>query len=140
MRMFKDELNVIHYIGEDGDIDGDQSFLIKDDWIELTDEEVDAIRNPPETPDMAIVRLEAVVNAFIFAKVDEYNKANATAFGSIHTCGNYRFDTEYTHQPFCNRVWKWNVQVWEAVRAFFLSATTIPTDKELQDVLDGVEF
>jgi hypothetical protein len=110
------------------------------DKTRMSDEDVTMRINPIETTEQAISRLEAVTNAFIFAKVDEYNKTNATAFSSIHSCGNYRFDMDYTHQPFCVKVWKWNVNVWETVRAFFLSATAIPADEEFQSVLDGVAF
>jgi hypothetical protein len=51
MRNFKDENGQLWGIGEAQDTDGDQSFLIEDGWVELTDEEAEAMRNPPETPE-----------------------------------------------------------------------------------------
>lgn len=84
---------------------------------------------------------EAVVKEFtgyadehIQSKVIEYNKANSTMFKDVHSCANYRHDTEYTHKPFCAAVWAWNVAVWEYIRAeqdkVFAGARTLPATKE----------
>jgi hypothetical protein len=49
MKYYKTKENKIRAIGEKGDIDDDQSFLVGKDWIELTKEEAEAITNPPLT-------------------------------------------------------------------------------------------
>ena len=49
MKHYIDTNNQLHGIGEDGDIDGDQSFLVQDSWTLLTDEEFQVIVNPPMT-------------------------------------------------------------------------------------------
>ena len=88
----------------------------------------------------AVQEFTSVTTFFIQSKVDQYNAASGTAFGSVHACECYRHDIGYTHQPFCARVWAWNIAVWEAVRLYQATATTIPTDEEFQAVLDGVTF
>jgi len=50
MRYFKLKNGVIRAVGESGDIDGDQSYLIKPDWAEITEKEMLEICNPPLTP------------------------------------------------------------------------------------------
>lgn len=51
MKHYIDKDNQLHGIGEVGDIDGDQSFLVQDSWTLLTDEEFQAIVNPAPTED-----------------------------------------------------------------------------------------
>lgn len=46
MKYYKTKENKIRAIGEKTDIDGDQSFLVQDDWVEVTKEEAEAIANP----------------------------------------------------------------------------------------------
>lgn len=79
-------------------------------------------------------------NDFIQSKIDEYNEANGTAFTNVHNCESYSRVTSYIHQSWCLQVWTWSVNVWEAVRAYQDTASTIPTDAEFQVVLDGVAF
>jgi hypothetical protein len=54
MKYYKTKENIIRAIGEEGDIDGDQSFLVQDDWTEITKEEVEAITNPPLTEEQKL--------------------------------------------------------------------------------------
>lgn len=41
----------VRAIGELGDIDGNQSFLVQPDWVLMTAEEYEAFINPPKTPE-----------------------------------------------------------------------------------------
>lgn len=75
---------------------------------------------------------------FIQDKVDDYNTLNGTAFGSVHNCESYSRLPTYTHQVFCEKVWLWSVEVWEAVRAYQATLTAAPTEAEFQAVLDSV--
>jgi hypothetical protein len=61
-------------------------------------------------------KYEQLVTELIQEEVDAYNKANGTAFRDVHSCKNYADDNTYTHYQFCNDVWAWNVDVWEAAR------------------------
>ena len=63
-----------------------------------------------------VLTCETAVNELLQAEVDAYNKDNGTIFADVHSCGNYRHDVGYTHQPFCAAVWSWNVAVWERCR------------------------
>ena len=53
MKHYIDKNKQVHGIGEASDIDGDQSFLVQDSWTLLTDEEFQAIINPPMTLEQA---------------------------------------------------------------------------------------
>ena len=98
--------------------------------------EPDTVKNEAETLELAVQGFTKKTTEFIQARVDEYNLANGTKFDNVHNCESYSRTVGYTHQIFCAQVWTWNVAVWEAVRAI----TTIPTDIEFQDTLDGVIF
>lgn len=116
-------------------IDIDGVVLWNDTRIQLNENEL--IQRDIEA---AYLHFEELTTEFIFNKVREYNVSNGTKFGGIHACANYRFDMSYTHQPFCARVWEWNVRLWETVRSYQSTATVIPSDIEFQAVLDGVIF
>jgi len=79
-------------------------------------------------------------NLFIYAKINEYNVANGTAFDNIHNCESYSRLDGYTHQVWCLQAWTWSARVWEAVRNYQTSITSIPTDEEFQTVLNDVGF
>lgn len=90
--------------------------------------------------DEAVKHFENKTSELINQKVVDYNKANGTAFGGVHAAANYRFDTGYTHQPFCQQVWTYNVAIWEAIRNWHSTLTAIPTDEDWQAVVDTVVF
>ena len=49
MKYYKTRDDVIMGIGEEGDVDGDQSALVDKEWTLLTDAEVEELLNPPKT-------------------------------------------------------------------------------------------
>ena len=95
---------------------------------------------PPMSLEEARFHFEELTTNLIQSKVYEYNFINKTAFGNIHSCANYRFDTNYTHQPFCAKVWDWNVRLWDTVRAWQDTLTQIPTDDQWLEIVEEVEF
>ena len=103
--------------------------------IPPTQEELDAIALA-----QAEVRFISMTDSHIQAEVDKYNVANGVLFSSIHNCTTYKDVASYPHQAFCQNIIQWNADVWETVRAYQLTLTSIPTDEEFQAVLDGVIF
>lgn len=49
MKFFKTPSREVRCVGEKGDLDGDQSFLIKNDWVEITKEEMKILTTPTLT-------------------------------------------------------------------------------------------
>ena len=86
------------------------------------------------------VKFVTITDKHIQAEVQKYNDANGVMFGSIHNCSTYVTVNTYSHQAFCIAIIEWNALVWETVRAFQATATTIPTEAEFQAVLDSVPF
>ena len=94
-----------------------------------------------EIAENAINKFTKITNDCIQARVTAYNKANGTSFDNIHNVESYSRKVGYTHQVWCLQAWNWNVEVWEAVRAYQIAnSTTIPTDEEFQVVLDSAVF
>lgn len=102
-------------------------------------EDVPAIAGLSSSVDLSntifIWEYEQLINKYIQAEVDKYNKAQGTAFNSIHSCGNYRHDVSYTHQPFCAEVWAWNINVWEASRNILYNVS-----QGVEPILTAEEF
>lgn len=95
---------------------------------------------PEETQKQITDNFVIMTDAHIQAEVNKYNEDNNVMFGSIHNCSTYVTVDTYPHQAFCIAIIQWNADIWETVRAFQASATTIPTDEEFKAVLDGVHF
>lgn len=99
---------------------------------EISEEEANAIRNPPLTQEELEAKMisdgETLVEAHIQAPVDAYNAANGVKFAHAHSCANYKDEINYIHQPFCLEAWNFNVAVWEASRLIQIDilAGTIP--------------
>ena len=55
MKYYKTQ-NEIRAIGQEGDIDGDQSKLVQKDWIEISYEEMMKITNPLKEPEQIKVK------------------------------------------------------------------------------------
>jgi hypothetical protein len=96
--------------------------------------------NQVKVMEKAIANFTSVTTQYIESKVQAYNEANGTAFGSVHSCANYKDSLTYSHAPFCKQVWDWNERVWDTVRAYQATATAIPTDIEFKAILDGTVF
>ena len=60
MKHYIDKDKQIHGIGEAGDIDGDQSFLVQDSWTLLTDEEFQAAITPAPIQITSITKIQAM--------------------------------------------------------------------------------
>lgn len=79
MKYYKTQ-NGIRAIGEKGGIDGDQSKLVQDDWIEISCDEMMAITNPPKsTEEIEEIRVNAInqkANEIIEAKYPIYKQLN----------------------------------------------------------------
>lgn len=82
--------NEVMAIGEAGDIDGDQSFLVQSDWKLMTAEEVDAHINPPKTEAIILAEKISEAKAYLsstdfkmtvdyFATLTEVEKLELTA-------------------------------------------------------------
>ena len=57
--------NEVRAIGEAGDIDGDQSFLVQSTWKLMTAEEVDAHINPPKTEEQILAEKIAEAQKYL---------------------------------------------------------------------------
>jgi hypothetical protein len=75
-----------------------------------------------------------VTDNFIYDVLNDYNVEHGIKLESVHNCESYSRKTGYTHQPFCQAIWDWSVDLWEAVRGI----TTIPTDEEFKAVVRSV--
>ena len=60
MKHYIDKDNIRHGIGEAGDIDGDQSFLVQDSWDLLTDAEYQAAIAPAPIKITSITKIQAM--------------------------------------------------------------------------------
>jgi hypothetical protein len=127
MKYFKDKNNEV-WAYED-EVKDEQ---IANGLISITETEFNAIVNPPLTQEQIIAQMitdgESIIIAHIQKPIDDYNATNGTAFAHAHTCANYKDETGYTHQAFCQQAWSFNVTVWEAGRAIQTDvlAGTIP--------------
>ena len=65
MKYYKLENSTVRAIGEESDIDGDQSFLVEDSWILMSKEEVEAHINPPKTAAMILAEKVAEALAYL---------------------------------------------------------------------------
>lgn len=74
--------NGIMAIGEKGDIDGDQTHLVQEDWVEITKEEMLAITNPPKTEEeLEAIRIGTInqkAGEIIESKYPIYKQLNIT--------------------------------------------------------------
>lgn len=68
------------------------------------------------TKEATVKEFTGYVEEYIQKEVDDYNKANGLQFRDVHSCANYKDNTDYAHQGFCLSVWNWNVAVWETAR------------------------
>ena len=106
--------------------------------VSTVEGEIQGVTDVQPTTEQLVLYFTKMTDNHIQSKIDAYNKANGTAFASVHNCESYSRMSAYTHQPFCAAVWTWSVDVWEAVRSYQSTLTTIPTDAEFQAVLDSV--
>jgi len=79
--------NGLRAIGEDFDIDGDQSFLVEPSWVELTDEQIERHKSglyewvdgeqvlKSKSYDEELAELNTEYDESLSALSDEYNKA-----------------------------------------------------------------
>lgn len=65
---------------------------------------------------------EKAIVDHIQAQVDIYNQANGLVFSDVKSCALYGQIAGYSHQPFCQAVWLWSVNVWETARAALTQA------------------
>ena len=65
MRHYRDTNGDVYGIGEEGDIEGDQSSLVQPTWVLMTDEEFELFKNPPKTPE----QIKEEHNAPILAQI-----------------------------------------------------------------------
>jgi hypothetical protein len=75
-----------------------------------------------------------VTDKFISDVLNDYNTEHGIKLQSVHNCESYSRKTGYTHQAFCQVIWEWSVDLWEAVRGI----VTIPTDEEFEAVVRSV--
>lgn len=78
--------------------------------------------------------------AYIEAKVQAYNVANGLAFKDIDAFTKYAVTPTSIHNVIAVRFIGYADKVWNAVRTYQATATTIPTDEQFKAVLDGVVF
>lgn len=79
------------------------------------------------------------IEAHIQIPINDYNKANNTLFESVHNCATYLNVPTYTHYEFCEKIVKFNVDVWEKGRSIeaevLAGIRPMPTLDELIDEL-----
>jgi hypothetical protein len=135
MKYYKDTNNNVYAY----ELDGTQDELIGDK-VAMTVDEIEAHINPPLTLSQVIAHLESITDAYIQSKIDAYNLANGVKFKDIDAFTKYAINTSSQHNAIANKFIAYADSIWKAVRAYQATATTIPTDKEFQAVLDGVAF
>jgi hypothetical protein len=94
----------------------------------------------PITREQAIAHLEDMTFAYIQSKIDTYNLANGVKFRGIDSFTKYAINTSSQHNAIANQFIVYADNIWKAVRAYQKTLTSIPTDAEVQAVLDGVAF
>ena len=87
MKHYIDTNNQIHGIGEASDIDGDQSFLVQDSWTLLTDEEFQAIVNPPLTEAETLEKAQQDITSAIQTMLD--TKAQSMRYDNMMSARSY---------------------------------------------------
>lgn len=67
-------------------IDSDQEFLILDEWVELTEAEIDAVLNPPKSTEQLLAEYERAVESHVNAT------ARAKGYNNIDSIAKYLVD------------------------------------------------
>ena len=86
---------------------------------------------------------KAFTDNYIQDKIKAWNVANTATgieFDGIASFPKYAAIPTDTRYAISIQFLTWNGKIWDAVRAFQATATTIPTDAEFKAVLDGVVF
>lgn len=101
----------------------------------ISDEEADAIINPPETPKQkkqkVIAKSTAIVKAMVQQVIDDYNDAHNVEFESVDSLNKYTRNSAYPHHQFCSDVLDWVVGT-GAVDGLYKVARDVQ-----KDILDG---
>jgi len=101
MKYYMDENNKLRGIGEAGDIDGDQSFLVQESWVEMS---VDL------TP-QAFLTMEGVNSA-----VQKLTDSTARVGGFSNMTDAYAWAFMYNNKD-ALRLQEWDKKCWDAVDA-----------------------
>lgn len=91
----------------------------------------------------AVSHFVQFTDAYIQAKIDQWNIDNAasgTKFDNIHSFPKYAVIPTDSRYDISVRFLTWNGKVWDALRTYQATLTTIPTDAEVKAVLDAVVF
>ena len=91
----------------------------------------------------AVPYFKSLTDKYIQDKVIAWNQANAATgieFDGITSFPKYAVIPTDTRHAISVQFLTWNGKIWDAVRAFQATATTVPTDVEFKAVLDSVVF
>lgn len=78
--------------------------------------------------------------AYIEAKVAEYNAANGLAFKDIDAFTKYAVTPTSVHNAIAIRFINYADRLWNTVRTYQSTATTVPTEEEFKAILASVVF
>lgn len=132
MKHFKDSNNNIYAY----EADGSQDAYILPNLVAITEEEADAIRNPPpppETPEQIIARLESAIDSHLDTIAHSYR------YESIRTMVTYAFSDHPTFGAEGRAAVKWRDACYqrgiEVLGEVEREERAIPTEAELIDEL-----
>lgn len=103
-----------------------------EDWITLQNKyQAEYEANKPTPEELAIQHATMMIDQAIQMEIIKYNKANGIGLFNVHNAESYSRMTNYTHQPFCEAVWIWSVELWEFMRVWQDTLTAFPTQEEV---------
>ena len=73
-----------------------------------------------------------LISKTIQNEIDAYNLVNRIAIANVHNAESYSRNVSYSHQPFCEQVWAWNVELWEFMRMWESTLTELPSTTEIE--------
>ena len=115
MKYYKTLNDDVMAIGEDADIEGDQSELVKEEWVLLTDEEYNAFLNPSKTREEIKEEYSAAIQNMLDSKAKELGYDNI-----ISACSYAGYQNEFQDESILLGMWR--SSVWSKTYAIFADA------------------
>jgi len=111
-----------------------------DVYNEATDEWETPNTWTPEYKDFAdrFIYITGCVEERLNRELTKFNMANGTALRGAHNCESWSRVEGNEHQTFCKAYWEWSTRLWIVIREWQATLTTMPTEDEMNAVLDSV--
>jgi hypothetical protein len=132
MKFYKDENNQIFAY----ESDGSQDEFISENLIPITDDEKNAILNPPETAEQVVIRLEAAIDRYLDAQAQSLRYESIRTIVTYHDDINPQFKAEgIAGKTLRSACYTKGIELIGKVQA---GEMAIPTEQELIDLMPKI--